>query len=159
MSPGLRAWMHPDDLILYQLDLLPWPAYSLLVERYFVAQDYRVKPIASEPGRSEFLLVSSAGVRHLLHCCSVQAAKRLGELEALRSNMSRFRVQEGVLASPTEFTLALTKAARSASVELYSGNRLRAKIESLPAEKRRAVLDSIRPKPERAEKLEQGSTP
>ncbi len=153
MSLGLRARMHPDDLLLFQLDQLPWPAYFLLVERYFVALDYRVKPISFEPGRTAFLLVSSTGVRHLLHCCSVQATRNLGELDKLRSNMSRFRVQEGILASPTEFALGWAEAARSASVDLYSGNRLRAKIERLPVEKRRAVLDSIRAKPERAEML------
>ena len=41
VSPELRSWMRPDDLVLYQLDLLPWPAYTLLVERFYEADRFR----------------------------------------------------------------------------------------------------------------------
>lgn len=148
MSPELRSWMRPDDLVLYQLDLLPWPAYTLLVERFYEANDFRVKLIVSEPGRSEYLLVSKTGVRYILHCCSVAAASRPSVLARLRSVMCRFHVDAAILASPKDFPASIIDVAREASVDLLSGNRLRAKIEMMPAEKRRAVLDSIRPKRE-----------
>ncbi|MEH6471609.1 MAG: restriction endonuclease [Halopseudomonas sp.] len=148
MSPEFRAWMHPDDLVLYQLDLLPWPAYTRLVERFFEENDYRTRLIASEAGRTEFLLIAKTGVRYILHCCSVKAASDRGELDRLRRNMNRFQVEAGLLATPRDFGVTLISAARGLPVELYSGNRLRAKIEMLAAERRRAVMDSIRPTPE-----------
>ena len=51
MSPKLRNWMRPDDLVLYQLELLPWPAYTLLVEQFFKQSNYRLRLVSSEPGQ------------------------------------------------------------------------------------------------------------
>ena len=145
MPSELRSWMRPGDLVLYQLDLLPWPAYLHLIQCYFEENAFRIKLIGAEVDSAQYLLVSQAGARQLLHCCSVPAAQRTNTLEKLRCHMSRCDIQTGILASPKDFGVTLLADARNTGVDLYSGNRLRAKIETMASERRRRVLDSIRP--------------
>ncbi len=148
MSPKLCNWMRPDDLVLYQLELLPWSAYTLLIEQFFKQSGYRLRLVRSEPGQTEYVLVDTQGARQLLYCCSAVAAGRTQSLTRLRCSMNSFHVGSGIMATPDQFSAAVIHAGREQGFDFFSGNRLRAKIEQLSVEQRYAVLDSIKAKPD-----------
>ena len=148
MAPELRPWMRPEDLVLFQLEQLPWPAYTRLVETYFSVNGAQVSLIDTGLGHSDFLLTSGSQNQRFLRCCSVREAGQLENLDLLRRSMKKFQASAAILATPGDFPPQLALQALDLSIDLYSGNRLRAKIELLSNSRRREVLDSIRAQPE-----------
>jgi len=149
MAPHPLPWMKPGDLILFDLELLPWPAYLRLVEAYFGVRYTALEPLHSHANRAEFLLHQAGEPEALLHCMQRRHPVALGDLTGLVAEMASTGLRRGFLFSPGTIDSAVYLRAGDANVELYSGNKLRVRIDSLRADQRRQVMDAISARPQR----------
>ncbi|WP_210398025.1 hypothetical protein [Motiliproteus sediminis] len=148
MTPRPLPWMKPGDLILFDLESLPWPAYLRLVERFFEVRERRLVCLRQQENRVEYQVFNPDGTLDAVLICR-QSRRSIDESELWRLNqlMQIHSVRRGLLFSPGAFDSGVYLRASDVNVELYSGNKLRVRVESLRGDQRRQVMDAITAKP------------
>ncbi|HEY5717671.1 MAG TPA: hypothetical protein VIS52_04195 [Motiliproteus sp.] len=145
MTPRPLPWMKPGDLILFDLEMLPWTAYLRMVETYFKVNAMALQPLREVGNRAEYLVLREGEPHALLHCMHLRKPVDINDLGRLTAAMCTHDVHRGYLFSPGTIGSAVYLCAGDYNVDLYSGNKLRVRIENLRVDQRRAVMDSITP--------------
>ncbi|WP_207062625.1 restriction endonuclease [Motiliproteus sp. SC1-56] len=140
-----RPWMKPADLGLFDLPQLPWPVFVHLVDHYFRVQNFRTELKALGPNEAEILLYRDGAkdAFALLKCYPGQRMVDVDQVVRLQRHMNEQSVNLGFLVTPGKLSDHAYSLSVGRPIQLFSGNRLRAKIENLHPELRRRVLDSI----------------
>lgn len=148
MTPRPLPWMKPGDLILFDLESLPWPAYLRLVEAFFTVRGCRLECLRHHDSRIEYMVSTDDGRPDAVLICR-QSRKVIDESELwrLQQLMAAHEVRRGLLFSPGAFDSGVYLRASDVNVELYSGNKLRVRVESLRPDQRRQVMDAIAASP------------
>ena len=147
MSPRPLPWMKPGDLILFDLAMLPWPAYLRMVETYFQVNAMQLECRHDADNRASYQVYRDGEVQALLHCMHPRKPVALCDLGRLADELRAQGLHRGYLFSPGCIASDVYLCAGDYNVDLYSGNKLRVRVENLRVDQRRQVMDSICAKP------------